>query len=84
MRRHRLAAAILSAATLAGCGGSPETILINEPMTEERAGQIRRDAAFIDAQERANLAGKDYVPRDEELERVEAEERANLATTPRR
>ena len=84
MRRHRLAAAILSAATLAGCGGSPETIMVTAPTTEEGAAQLRRDADYVEAQERANLAGKDLAPRDEEMERVEAEERANLATTPRR
>lgn len=83
MRRFPRAALLASAAGMAGCGGSPTTIINTTPRTEEQLIQIGKEADRVAAQERANLAGVRYFPRDEEAERVEAEERANLATTPR-
>ena len=84
MREFVMAATLLAVAGMAGCGGSPTTIVNTAPRTEEQLIQIGKEADRVAAQERANLAGERYFPGDEEAERVEAEERANLATTPRR
>ena len=83
MRKFVMAAVLLPAAGMAGCGGSPPTIINATPRTEEQVVQLAKEADRVAAQERANLAGERYYPRDEEAERVEAEERANLAITPR-
>ena len=74
---------LLATAGLVGCGGgTPPTIMITTPRTEEELVQIQKETEVVAAQEEANLAGVRYFPRDEEAERVDDEERANLATTP--
>ena len=83
MRKCVMAAMLLAASEMAGCGGEPTTIINTTPRTEEQTIEIVKEADRVAAQERANLAGERYFPRDEAAERVEAEERANLATTPR-
>jgi len=83
MRKFVMAAVLLSSAGMAGCGGSPKTVINAIPRTEEQLIEIVKESDRVASQERANLAGERYFPRDEEAERVEAEERANLATTPR-
>ena len=77
--------ALLLTAGLIGCGGgTPPTIMTTTTRTEEELVQIKKETQIIADQEKANLAGVRYFPKDEEAERVEAEERANLATTPSR
>ena len=82
MRQFVAIIALLSTAGLVGCGGgTPPTIMTATPRTEEQLVQIKKETEVVTAQEEANLAGVRYFPKDEEAERVEAEERANLATT---
>ena len=86
MRCFSRAALIVTTLGLVGCGGGSPPTIIPTPgttRTEAQLKQVRTETERVADMERANLAGVRYFPPDEQAEKVEAEERANLATTPR-
>lgn len=56
MRRLVPSAILLAALGVAGCGGTPSTVVDNAPLTEEQKAEIKRHDQEVEDSERSNIS----------------------------